>query len=125
MFYILRFNCCLNSEQPEGGISALFRRAPALIGGFLLHVWQSLLLIVSSYGGTLEGSRMACRYLNSGYSTPDSVPRPSSGIDDGISKIIQEASMPRNIIVRTIGITPAVPHLYRPLKVICSWPISL
>lgn len=72
-------------KQPraEGGISESFRRAPALIGGvFMLVTWQGLALPI--YGGLLTGSRKACRYLKDGYSTPDSNPRPSSGIESGL-----------------------------------------
>lgn len=72
-------------KQPraEGGISESFRRAPALIGGvFMLVAWQGLALPI--YGGLLTGSRKACRYLKDGYSTPDSNPRPSSGIESGL-----------------------------------------
>lgn len=76
----LIFPQCSKTEQAESGISGIFRRAPAFKGGFLLLVWQGLNV---SYGGLLAGSRKACRYLKSGYSTPDSDPRPSSGIESG------------------------------------------
>lgn len=68
--------------RAESGISEFLRRAPATIGGFLmLVIWQSLLLLF--LWGLLSGSLMACRYLRNGYSTPESDPRPSSGIDSG------------------------------------------
>lgn len=69
--------------RADSGISESFRRAPALIGGvFMLVTWQGLALPI--YGGLLTGSRKACRYLKDGYSTPDSNPRPSSGIESGL-----------------------------------------
>lgn len=76
----LIFSQCSKTEQAESGISGILRRAPAFKGGFLLLAWQGLNV---SYGGLLTGSRKACRYLSYGYSTPDSDPRPSSGIESG------------------------------------------
>lgn len=74
--------------RAESGISENSRRAPATIGGFLMLVkWQSLLLLI--LWGLLSGSLRACRFLECGYSTPESDPRPSSGIDGGIKNLIQ------------------------------------
>lgn len=73
----------VKQTRADSGISESFRRAPALIGGvFMLVTWQGLALPI--YGGLLTGSRKACRYLKDGYSTPDSNPRPSSGIESGL-----------------------------------------
>ena len=73
-------------KQPraDSGISEDIRRATASMNGgvFMLVTWQSLALPI--YGGLLTGSRKACRYLMGGYSTPESDPRPSSGIESGI-----------------------------------------
>ena len=70
-------------KQPraDSGISEDIRRATASMNGgvFMLVTWQSLALPI--YGGLLTGSRKACRYLMGGYSTPESDPRPSSGIE--------------------------------------------
>lgn len=111
MIYILRSSQCSNKEQAEGGISDFLRRAPALIGGFLLLVRQGP--DISFYGGSLEGSLTAGRYLRSGYSTPDSDPRPSSGIESGNRKIFLGAyTMARNTLIRTLGYIPSIPQLF-------------
>lgn len=111
MTYILRSSQCSDKEQAEGGISDFLRRAPALIGGFLLLVRQGP--NTSFYGGLLEGSLTAGRYLRSGYSTPDSDPRPSSGIESGNRKIFLGAyTMARNTLIRTLGYIPSIPQLF-------------
>ena len=103
-----------HKEQAEGGISDLHGRAPALLkGGFLLLVRQGP--DISFYGGSLKGSLTAGRFLCSGYSTPDSDPRPSSGIESGIRRLnIGAYTMARNTLIRTLGYIPSIPQIYTP-----------
>ncbi|WP_281523235.1 hypothetical protein [Turicimonas muris] len=112
MTYILRSSQCSNKEQAEIGTSDFLRRAPALLkGGFLLLVRQGP--DISFYGGSLEGSLTAGRYLRSGCSKPDSDPRPSIGTESGIRRLnIGAYTMARNTLIRTLGYIPSIPQLF-------------
>lgn len=111
MTYILRSSQCSNKEQAEIGTSELHGRAPALIGGFLLLVRQGP--NTSFYGGLLEGSLTAGRFLCSGCSKPDSDPRPSIGTESGIRRLnIGAYTMARNTLIRTLGYIPSIPQLF-------------
>lgn len=110
---ILKCPQCFKREQAEIGTSEFIRRAPALIGGFLMLVWQSSKVQIK--GGLLSGSLTACRYLMSGSSKPESSPRPSIGTESGIySKTLGADTMARKPIIRNLGFTPSIPQLFAP-----------
>ena len=70
--------------RADSGISETKRRATASRNGGVLYARNVAEPPITFLWGLLTGSRKACRYLKDGYSTPDSNPRPSSGIESGL-----------------------------------------